>query len=149
MTAGTFDRVQGVRDDAEASEVGTEEEPTPREDGSPGATLQMQLQAAEQRARDAELRAQAAELRAEELASLEARVQVAERRALDAERRLFELTEQVESVQGRAHAPDLDPPEDDGAADVYEGAVGQPNDLRARLARTAARKKPGGSLEDA
>jgi predicted nucleic acid-binding Zn-ribbon protein len=57
---------------------------------------------------------------AAELARLEERVRIAERRALDAERRLEELTERVEA---------------DRAAD-------EPSDLRARLARTAARKRP-------
>ena len=64
------------------------------------------------------------EARVEVLSLLEERVRVAEARASDAERRLQELIDQVrtnEAVQ------------DDGPA----------GDLRARLARTASRKKPG------
>lgn len=54
------------------------------------------------------------------LARLEERVRIAERRALDAERRLEELAERVEA----------------------ERAAHEPSDLRARLARTAERKRP-------
>ena len=57
---------------------------------------------------------------AAELARLEERVRIAERRALDAERRLEELTERV------------------GA----ERLTDEPSDLRTRLARTAAKKRP-------
>jgi hypothetical protein len=57
-----------------------------------------------------------------ELARLEERVRVAERRARDAERRLEELTERVDA----------------------ERSADEPSDLRARLARTAQRKRPPG-----
>lgn len=100
------------------------------------------------RARDAEERERLALDRLRSLASLEARVEVAERRALDAERRLAEISAQVStaaeappisapipgSVAG--HDPEDDPEEPDAAAR-------QTADLRARLARTAARRKPG------
>ena len=60
------------------------------------------------------------------LAGLEERVRVAEARTLDAERRLQELTDHVSASEG---VP----------VQTQPGA----NDLRARLARTASRKKPG------
>jgi hypothetical protein len=73
------------------------------------------------------------------LASLEERVKVAEARALDAERRLQELTEQVEAAAARraGRSTTLPRPPDP-----------QAEELRARLARTAARKKPGGVADD-
>ncbi len=58
---------------------------------------------------------------------LDERVRVAEARALDAERRLQELTEQVSAT---------------GVERSTSTAEG--NDLRARLARTASKKKPSG-----
>jgi hypothetical protein len=82
----------------------------------------------------------AAELEADvALASLEERVKVAEARALDAERRLQELTEQVEAAAARRAGRSTTPPR---APDP------QAEELRARLARTAARKKPGGVADD-
>jgi hypothetical protein len=82
----------------------------------------------------------AAELEADvALASLEERVKVAEARALDAERRLQELTEQVEAAAARRASRSTIPPR---APDP------QAEELRARLARTAARKKPGGVADD-
>jgi hypothetical protein len=58
---------------------------------------------------------------------LDERVRVAEARALEAERRLQELTDQVSATGAER------------SASTAEG-----NDLRARLARTASKKKPGG-----
>ncbi len=93
-----------------------------------------------ERERDAaEARAGIAETRARALEALHDRVEVAERRALDAERRLQELSEQVKA--GRTGAVPSEPP-------LESASIGSPpaeaDDLRARLARTAARKKPGG-----
>jgi hypothetical protein len=128
-----------------------------------------QVDVARQQAGVAEARAQGAEARAEELGALGERVEVAERRALDAERRLQELSEQVEAARpeprrrrSRASEPravaessndapqietDDEPSEapvnTDGSGEVANAA--EATDLRARLARTAARKKPGGS----
>jgi predicted nucleic acid-binding Zn-ribbon protein len=65
--------------------------------------------------------------RVDAIAVLEDRVRVAEARALDAERRLQELTDQVSAAdEGRKNAPS------------------EASDLRARLARTTSKKKPGG-----
>ena len=94
-----------------------------------------------ERDRDAaEARAQAAESRARELEALGDRVEVAERRALDAERRLQELSEQVQASRPGTETPQASL----APADPTEMAPPAANDLRARLARTAARKKPGG-----
>jgi hypothetical protein len=118
------------------------------------------------RASDAEDRARLAGDRLASLAPLEQRVEVAERRALDAERRLDEIDERVIAATiddagdpvGGAAASNGDPasangdaePEEPAGPGPGEGATSEPTaaarqaaELRARLARTAARKKPG------
>jgi len=87
------------------------------------------------RASDAEERARLADDRLASLGPLEQRVEVAERRALDAERRLDEIDERV----GAATTAE---PSD--ASHEPIAAARQTAELRARLARTAARKKPTG-----
>jgi len=110
------------------------------------------------RASDAEERARLAGDRLASLAPLERRVEIAERRALDAERRLDEIDERVGAATiGDAQASDGDSevstgdhgPEESAAPGSGQGASGEPSaaarqaaELRARLARTAARKKP-------
>jgi hypothetical protein len=110
---------------------------------------EQRLEAAESRAETAEDRAQAAESRAQELGVLGERVEVAERRALDAERRLQELSEQVEAGKraARRRRTEVDPEVADAPA-AEEPVDEAEDDLRARLARTAARKKPGGASSD-
>jgi predicted outer membrane lipoprotein len=109
------------------------------------------------RASDAEERARLAGERLASLAPLERRVEVAERRALDAERRLDEIDERVGAATiGDAQAPIGDSEVSNGESPAEEptapapGNAGEPSaaarqaaELRARLARTAARKKPG------
>ena len=104
------------------------------------AELRTRLAEAERERDAADARAQAAETRARELGALGDRVEVAERRALDAERRLQELSEQVQAGRPGTEAVEvpLEP------VDQTEVAPPAATDLRARLARTAARKKPGG-----
>ena len=87
------------------------------------------------RASDAEERARLADDRLAALGPLEHRVEVAERRALDAERRLDEIADRVgaATVEGSSDAPS-----------EPTAAARQAAELRARLARTAARKKPTG-----
>lgn len=85
------------------------------------------------RASDAEERARLADERLASLGPLEQRVEVAERRALDAERRLDEIDD-------RLGAATTDEPSD--APSEPTAAARQTAELRARLARTAARKRP-------
>jgi predicted outer membrane lipoprotein len=102
------------------------------------------------RASDAEERARLAGERLASLAPLERRVEVAERRALDAERRLDEIDERVDATangdpagsngESPAEEPTAPAP---GNAGESSAAARQAAELRARLARTAARKKPG------
>jgi predicted outer membrane lipoprotein len=102
------------------------------------------------RASDAEERARLAGERLASLAPLERRVEVAERRALDAERRLDEIDERVDATangdpagsngESPAEEPTAPAP---GNAGEPSAAARQAAELRARLARTAARKKPG------
>lgn len=87
------------------------------------------------RASDAEERARLADERLASLGPLEQRVEVAERRALDAERRLDEIDDRV-------GAATTDEPSDAPGEPI--AAARQTAGLRARLARTAARKKPTG-----
>ena len=117
------------------------------------------------RASDAEERARLAGDRLASLAPLERRVEIAERRALDAERRLDEIDERVGAATiDDAQAPDGDSagssgnsvdsngyrgPEEPAAHELGRSATSdltraarQAAELRARLARTAARKKP-------
>jgi hypothetical protein len=78
--------------------------------------------------------------RLDALSGLDERVHVAEARALDAERRLKELTDQVGAAEvgrGQSAAPAA-------AQTTAAPATTEGNDLRARLARTASQKKPGG-----
>ncbi|HEY6567009.1 MAG TPA: hypothetical protein VI341_05755 [Actinomycetota bacterium] len=70
--------------------------------------------------------------RLDALSGLDERVRVAEARASDAERRLQELTDQVGATQ-------VEPGQATDDRGITEG-----EDLRARLARTASQKKPGG-----
>jgi len=106
------------------------------------------------RVSDAEERARLADDRLASLVPLEQRVEIAERRALDAERRLDEIDERVDAA---AVADPLvsngDPAsqEHSAAAGSGDGTPSEPTaaarqaaELRARLARTAARKKPTG-----
>jgi hypothetical protein len=93
------------------------------------------------------------------LAALEQRVGAAERRAQEAEHRLQQLSDQVAATPAFSEPSmpsdrndDRSPPPVDPAAateDPVGSAAGRPEtqaaELRARLARTAARKKPGGS----
>ena len=109
-------------------------------DESEIAELRARVAEAERERDAAEARAQAAETRAQELGALDDRVQVAERRALDAERRLQELSEQVQASRPGTDTSE-EPLEPVGSTETAPPAA---NDLRARLARTAARKKPGG-----
>lgn len=78
--------------------------------------------------------------RLDALSGLDERVRVAEARASDAERALRDLTDQVgatEAERSRVTGPT--------AAETTGGQVSaEGNDLRARLARTASQKKPGG-----
>jgi predicted nucleic acid-binding Zn-ribbon protein len=108
-------------------------------DESEIAELRARVAEAERERDAAEARAQAAESRARDLGALDDRVEVAERRALDAERRLQELSEQV---QARRPGTDTSEASLEPVGSTEAPAAG--NDLRARLARTAARKKPGG-----
>jgi hypothetical protein len=97
------------------------------------------------RATEAEERERLTRDRLASLAPLEHRVEVAERRALDAERRLEEISDRVnlpekpneleETVEPPERA--IEPPE--GAVEPPEGATAE---LRARLSRAAARKRP-------
>jgi len=109
-------------------------------DESEIAELRARVAEAERERDAAEARAQAAETRARELGALGDRVEVAERRALDAERRLQELSEQVQASRPGTQTPEAPL----GSVDPIEMDPAPTNDLRARLARTAARKKPGG-----
>jgi hypothetical protein len=88
------------------------------------------------RAAEAEARERLVRDRLESLVPLEHRVEVAERRALDAERRLDEVIERVgDPQQAGVQDPNPDPdPGDDAARHAAE--------LRARLTRSAERKKP-------
>ena len=108
-------------------------------DESEIAELRARLAEAERERDAADARAQAAETRAQELEALGDRVEVAERRALDAERRLQELSEQVHAGRPGTEVSEA-PLEPVGSTETAPAAT----DLRARLARTAARKKPGG-----
>ena len=93
------------------------------------AELERERDMAIARADEAEERERAAQERLRRLMPLEARIEAAERRALDAERRLEEIVSRVASSDARAEDP--------------TGA--EPDELRARLARSAARKKLGGT----
>jgi hypothetical protein len=96
------------------------------------------------RATEASERERLARERLATLAPLEARVETAERRALDAERRLDALTERV--ADRRAGSDDLESPEQvpDRTTGVErsEPTSGRAAQLRARLARSSARKRP-------
>ena len=111
------------------------------------------------RATEAEERVRLADDRLASLAPLEQRVEIAERRARDAERRLDEIDERVDAAApddemeavGDPVSSNGDPSLDGSTgSDPREGATSEPTaaarqaaELRARLARTAARKKPG------
>ena len=87
------------------------------------------------RAAEAEERERLARDRLEFLAPLERRIEIAERRALDAERRLDEIAERVGD-------PSNEPPRDADPDEAEDRAARQAAQLRARLTRSAARKKP-------
>lgn len=112
------------------------------------AEIERERDVAIARARDAEERERLTRDRLRDLASLEARLEVAERRALDAERRLEEISAQVAAAtatEASEPAGGLGTRSDGGPEDDPEepdAAARQTADLRARLARTAARKKP-------
>jgi hypothetical protein len=88
------------------------------------------------RAAEAAERERLARERLAALAPLEARVEVAERRALDAERRLDELTERLTGGQGETAGSG-------GSIAEPQEAPGRASELRARLTRSAERKRPG------
>lgn len=99
------------------------------------------------RASEAETRERLARERLGSLASLEHRVEVAERRALDAERRLEEINERVngpsEPPDAPAHAPaDAPDTSTDAEGSPTPSPAGPTAELRARLTRAAARKRP-------
>lgn len=116
------------------------------------------------RASDAEERARLADDRLASFAPLQQRVEIAERRALDAERRLDEIDEQVVAATNGDVAEatvDIAVPDSGGVAtdggssgagsgtdeepaSERSAAARQSAELRARLARTAARKKRAG-----
>ncbi|MGZ8630214.1 MAG: hypothetical protein ACXWZF_04510 [Actinomycetota bacterium] len=115
----------------------------PEHDDALIAEIERERDAAIARADDAEERERLALDRLRALAPLEARIEAAERRALDAERRLDEITAQVSPVAEEPPAQ----PEPPGSSEPQhteepDAAARQAADLRARLARTAARKKP-------
>lgn len=96
------------------------------------------------RAAEATERERLARERLATLAPLEARLEIAERRALDAERRLDALTERV---AGEPTGSDDVGSSEDGSnrqteTDRPEPAPGRSAQLRSRLARSAARKRP-------
>ncbi|MDH5224081.1 MAG: hypothetical protein OEW46_04835 [Actinomycetota bacterium] len=107
------------------------------------------------RASEAEAREQLARERLDALLPLEQRVEIAERRALDAERRLEEIAERVEAASSDPSGNESTGDELEAADTGDEGtparrasdsadAVGrQAAELRERLRRSAARKKPG------
>jgi hypothetical protein len=88
-------------------------------------------------------RGREAEERASALAALERRVETAERRALEAERRLKELSDEVAASAGRRPKDPMPGEAHRATANEFDAA-----DLRSRLARTAARKKPGSAQDD-
>lgn len=92
------------------------------------------------RASDAEERARLADDRLASLAPLEQRVEVAERRALDAERRLDEIDERVVAATIDDSGDTVGDP---AATNEPTAVASRAAELRTRLARTAARKKPG------
>jgi len=98
------------------------------------------------RASDAEERARLADDRLASLAPLEQRVEIAERRALDAERRLDEIGERVDAaaIDDTGETLGASVESNDEATSESTAAARQAAELRARLARTAARKKPTG-----
>jgi hypothetical protein len=101
------------------------------------------------RVSEAEDRARLAGDRLATLAPLEQRLQIAERRALDAERRLDEIDERVDAASNDAASNDAasndDASTDDADADPEPSAAARrATELRASLARAAARKKPSG-----
>jgi hypothetical protein len=91
------------------------------------------------RAADAAERERLARERLAALAPLEARVEVAERRAIDAERRLGELTERLTGGPGGAAVSG----EGTDGSEAGPAASGRASELRARLTRSAERKRPG------
>lgn len=93
------------------------------------------------------------------LAALEVRVDAAEQRALEAEQRLQVLADDV-STPARVAAGDGSAPGTGSSVGAAEADPGEPEpsdddppltqaaELRERLARTAARKKPGGARDE-
>ena len=96
------------------------------------------------RASQAEARELLARERLGSLVSLEHRVKVAERRALDAERRLEEISERVNGPSEPSPAPDTST---DANGSPPDEPAGPSAELRARLTRAAARRRPHRELE--
>jgi hypothetical protein len=94
------------------------------------------------RVSEAEDRARLAGDRLATLAPLEQRLQIAERRALDAERRLDEIDERVDAASNDAASNDAATNDDADADPEPSAAARRATELRASLARAAARKKP-------
>ena len=100
------------------------------------------------RASQAEARELLARERLGSLASLEHRVKVAERRALAAERRLEEISERVEGPSEPSPATTDEPDTStDAKGSPPDEPAGPSAELRARLTRAAARKRPHRELE--
>ena len=111
------------------------------------AELERERDMAIARADEAEERERVAQERLRELVPLVARIEAAERRALDAERRLDEIMSRVAPSNGVNDLAGDEPDEGDPGGDAPEPVAPQAAELRARLARSAARKKPGGTRE--
>jgi hypothetical protein len=96
------------------------------------------------RATQAEERERLALERLASLAPLERRVEIAERRALDAERRLDEIDERTGDRSGGAGVSAMLGGDDGPNAGFAptDPSSGRAAQLRARLARSAARKRP-------
>jgi hypothetical protein len=148
-----------VRSRADSGHRPIEDELEPATD-APDGPPQLALEEAERerdvsiaRLAEAEERERLARERLLGLAPLEQRIEIAERRALDAERRLDEIADRMSTGgAGTADPPEPKPgPEpstepstgDDAVvASPDDRAARQAAELRARLARTADRKKP-------
>jgi hypothetical protein len=96
------------------------------------------------RATQAEERERLALERLASLAPLERRVEIAERRALDAERRLDEIDERTADRSVGSGVADVLGREEGvrRGSDLTDPSSGRVAQLRARLARSAARKRP-------
>jgi hypothetical protein len=143
--------------DSEATELdGPMREPMGDEERIALAELAHERDVSIARAAEAEDRERLARDRLTALAPLERRIEIAERRAHDAERRLDEIGERVDlALRGDDGPGEGDEPGGDAGPDGEEPGGGSGSDptpgapasdadeLRARLARSAARRKPG------